>query len=147
MAALPVTATVTSRTEAERMGAVALFGEKYGERVRVVSIGDYSKELCGGTHVERTSDLGVLKIVSESSVASGVRRIEAVAGYHALRYIDEAESILSDVAQRLQVSPADVPAHVDRLAAQVKNLERELARLRDKIQRLRAASSRRRRLK
>lgn len=133
MAALPVTATVTSRTEAERMGAVALFGEKYGERVRVVSIGDYSKELCGGTHVERTSDLGVFKIVSESSVASGVRRIEAVAGYHALRYIDEAESILSDVAQRLQVSPADVPAHVDRLAAQVKNLERELARLRDKI--------------
>lgn len=133
MAALPVGATVTSRTEAERMGAMALFGEKYGEQVRVVSIGDYSRELCGGTHVERTSDLGVFKIVSESSVASGVRRIEAVAGYHALRHIDEAETLLADVAQKLQVAPAEVPTHVERLTVQVKNLERELARLRDKM--------------
>lgn len=133
MAALPVAATVTTRTEAERMGAMALFGEKYGEQVRVVSIGEYSRELCGGTHVERTSDLGVFKIISESSVASGVRRIEAVAGYHALRQIDEAEELLSDVAQRLQVSPSEVPTHVERLTVQVKNLERELARLRDKL--------------
>lgn len=124
---------VTARAEAERLGAMALFGEKYGDTVRMVSIGEYSRELCGGTHVKRTSDLGLFKIVSESSVASGVRRIEAVAGYHALSYIDEEEGVLSEVAQRLQVSPVQVPEQVERLTAQLKSLEREVSRLRDKL--------------
>lgn len=133
MAGLPVEACVTSRAEAERMGAMALFGEKYGESVRVVTIGDYSRELCGGTHVARTSDLGLFKIISESSVASGVRRIEAVAGYHALEFVEQEEALLLDLAQRLQVAPNQAPGHVERLTTQVKTLERELARLRDKM--------------
>jgi len=111
--------------DARRLGAKALFGEKYGERVRVVSIGDYSLELCGGTHVQRSGELGFFKIVSEGSVAAGVRRIEAVAGEAAWRHVAAQEALLRDVSHRLKTPPARIPEHVDGLLAQMRRLERE----------------------
>mgnify|MGYP003671460383 CR=1 FL=1 len=101
--------------EAIEQGAMALFGEKYGEEVRVVSMGNdhgrnFSTELCGGTHVRRTGDIGAFKIISEGAVAAGVRRIEAVTGQAALDYLAEQEGRLSAVAATLKVAPSDVPA-------------------------------------
>jgi len=90
------------------MGATALFGEKYGDVVRVVKIGDYSIELCGGTHLNVTSQAGFIKIVSESGVASGVRRIEALTGEAALKHFDEEEKLLRDIAQVLKTNPSTV---------------------------------------
>ncbi len=120
-------------------GALALFGEKYGDEVRVVSMGDdpisepdtfYSTELCGGTHVRRTGDIGVFKIVSESAVAAGVRRIEALTGQAARAYLVQQESLLRDAAAALKVQPADVPARVAALVEERRRLERELAEAR-----------------
>jgi len=116
-------------------GAMALFGEKYGDEVRVVSMGEagdqvYSVELCGGTHVHRTGDIGVFKIVSEGAVAAGVRRIEAVTGESALAYLDAQERLVRDAAAALKVAPADLPARVASLIEDRRRLERELADLR-----------------
>ena len=107
-------------------GAMALFGEKYGDRVRVVSIGDFSKELCGGTHVARTGDIGICKIVYEGSISAGVRRIEAITGEGALRRFQDAQAQLARVAGVLRASEADVVEHVEKLAAKEKLLEHEL---------------------
>ncbi len=124
-------------------GAMALFGEKYGEEVRVVGMGHdpmatekggiYSLELCGGTHVRRTGDIGLFKIVSEGAVSAGVRRIEAVTGEAALKLVEEAERRLQEVAAVLRVPAADVPARVAALLEDRRKLEREVAELRKKL--------------
>ncbi len=116
-------------------GAMALFGEKYGDEVRVVSMGEegdraYSVELCGGTHVRRSGDIGVFKIVAEGAVAAGVRRIEAVTGQSALAYLDAQERLVRDTAAVLKVAPADLPVRVASLVEDRRRLERELAELR-----------------
>ncbi|HET7300044.1 MAG TPA: DHHA1 domain-containing protein, partial [Oleiagrimonas sp.] len=112
--------------EAIAEGAMALFGEKYGDEVRVLKMGDFSTELCGGTHVGRTGDIGLLRIVSESGVASGVRRIEAVTGAVALEHIDEQERQLDEVGQLLSTSRDDVVGKLQQLLERQKKLEREL---------------------
>jgi alanyl-tRNA synthetase len=135
-----------SPDDAVEAGALALFGEKYGEEVRVVSMGVddagsdgapaahfFSTELCGGTHVRRTGDIGFFKIISESAVAAGVRRIEAVTGDGAYRYVVEREGMLTAAASALRVAPADVPGRVSALLDERRKLEREVSELRQKL--------------
>ena len=126
--------------EAIELGAMALFGEKYGDEVRVVSMGlpeasehAYSLELCGGTHVKRTGDIGMFKIVSEGAVSSGVRRIEALTGSDAANYMAARENVLSTVAADLKAAPEDVPARVKALVDERRRLEREVSDLRKKL--------------
>jgi len=119
--------------EALQSGATALFEEKYGERVRVVSLSDFSKELCGGTHVRRTGEIGLFKIVSESSAASGVRRIEALTGQAALEYVQETGRRLQQTADLVKDRPEAVPSRVEKLIAEHKTLEKEIERLKGKI--------------
>ena len=108
-------------------GAMALFGEKYGDKVRVLRLGDFSVELCGGTHVDRTGDIGVFKITHEGGVASGVRRIEAVTGKGAMDWIDANQQKLDDLAGMLRTTPEDAVAKVEQLLKQNKELEKKLA--------------------
>ncbi|HWU88779.1 MAG TPA: alanine--tRNA ligase [Kofleriaceae bacterium] len=119
--------------EARQRGAVAMFGEKYGERVRVVSIGRESIEFCGGTHVRRAGDIGLLKIVSEAGVAQGVRRIEAVTGAGALDYLRRLEDELARAGERLKAGPFEIAARVDKLLADQRALDRELDKLKQRI--------------
>ncbi len=118
--------------EAQQLGAMMLFGEKYGDEVRVLDIGS-SRELCGGTHVRRTGDIGLFSIVAEGGVAAGVRRVEAICGDRALDYMQGMESALGGVAGTLKVLPLDVPARVAAVLEQVRKLERELAALKGKL--------------
>ena len=118
--------------EALEFGALALFGEKYGERVRVLRLGEASTELCGGTHVSRTGDIGLFKIVSESGVSAGVRRIEAVTGQHALDFVEAQERALEEVARLLGGHPSDVADRLRALLDRQKRLERELESLKAK---------------
>ncbi len=133
----PVQTRLMAPDEAIEAGALALFGEKYGDEVRVLSMGGsdaaYSVELCGGTHVTRTGDIGLFKIVSESAVAAGVRRIEAVAGDAAVSYVGDQERYLRNAAARLKVKPQDIAARIDTLLEDRKRLERELAETRRKM--------------
>ncbi len=126
---LPVTTCETSMKEAEEMGAMALFGEKYGEQVRVVSCGDWSIELCGGTHVSNTGQIGVFKILSESGVASGVRRIEAVTGTGVLLRAMEAEDTLSQLAEIFKTNPAGILQKAASVAEELRTVKKELAEL------------------
>ncbi len=129
--------------DAVKHGALALFGEKYGDEVRVVSMGDavsgedaakpYSTELCGGTHVKRTGDIGLFKIVSEAAVGAGLRRIEALTGEAALAYLTHQEELLKQAADELKASPAELPQRVAQLLEERKKLERELADMRRKL--------------
>ncbi|MBO6946991.1 MAG: alanine--tRNA ligase [Rhodospirillales bacterium] len=134
-----VTTRLMDPEAAVEAGAMALFGEKYGEEVRVVSMGTdadsdfFSTELCGGTHVKRTGDIGVFKILSEAAVGSGVRRIEAVTGAGARAYFAETEKALQEAAKELKSQPADVPARVKSLLEERRKLERELADARKKL--------------
>lgn len=116
----------TDLDRARKEGATALFGEKYENRVRVITIGDYSKELCGGTHLNSTGEIGILKIVGEESVAAGLRRIEAVAGEAAYKRIKESEDALKAVAEMLKTQPSKLPGQIERLIGQIKELERRL---------------------
>jgi alanyl-tRNA synthetase len=118
--------------EALEFGALALFGEKYGERVRVLRLGEASTELCGGTHVSRTGDIGLFKIVSESGVSAGVRRIEAVTGQHALDFVEAQERALEEAARLLGGHPSDVADRLRALLDRQKRLERELESLKAK---------------
>ncbi|MFN3415408.1 MAG: alanine--tRNA ligase [Caldimonas sp.] len=118
--------------EAQKLGAVMLFGEKYGDQVRVLDIGT-SRELCGGTHVARTGDIGLFKIVAEGGVAAGVRRIEAVTGENALAYLQGLESTVTQLAGTLKATPAEVPQRVVQVLEQVRSLEKELASLKGKL--------------
>ncbi|MBL0148089.1 MAG: alanine--tRNA ligase [Ideonella sp.] len=125
-------AQVMALEDAQKSGAMMLFGEKYGETVRVQSIGS-SKELCGGTHVQRSGDIGLFKIVAEGGVAAGVRRVEAVTGDNALAYLQQLESAVSGLAGSLKATPAEVPARVAAVLDQVRALEKEVAALKGKL--------------
>ena len=129
----PVDTRVMPIDQAMASGAVALFGEKYGDQVRVVGMGDFSTELCGGTHVRRTGDIGLFKIVGESGVAAGVRRIEAVTGPGALDYVRDTEARLMRVAELLRGSREDVERKAEQLNARIRQLEKELDQLRGKL--------------
>ena len=118
--------------EAQKSGAMMLFGEKYGETVRVIDIGS-SRELCGGTHVRRTGDIGLFKVVSEGGVAAGVRRIEAVTGENALSYLQDLESTVQSVAATLKTPPVEVQGRLAQVMDQVKALEREIGALKGKL--------------
>ncbi len=132
LANTPTECRILPIAEAQKLGAMMLFGEKYGEQVRVLDIGS-SRELCGGTHVARTGDIGLFSIVAEGGVAAGVRRIEAVTGDNALRYMQEMEDALGGVAGTLRVLPKEAPARAAALLEQVRRLERELAALKGKL--------------
>jgi len=132
LANTPAQARVMSMDDAHKLGAVMLFGEKYGADVRVLDIGS-SRELCGGTHVQRTGDIGLFKIVSEGGVAAGVRRVEAVTGDNALAYLQRLESTVSQVAGTLKVAPSELQGRVGALLDQVRSLEKELAALKGKL--------------
>jgi alanyl-tRNA synthetase len=127
--AIPVRVDFLPYEEALRRGAMALFEEKYGDVVRVVSVGDYSRELCGGTHLRNTSEVGLFRILQETGVASGVRRIEAVAGWAAYRWACRQAELLQTTAQKLRAPSEEVPARVERLLQQLRDLERQLATL------------------
>jgi alanyl-tRNA synthetase len=117
---------------AQKTGAMMLFGEKYGETVRVLDIGS-SRELCGGTHVQRTGDIGLFTVVAEGGVAAGVRRIEAVTGMHALAYVQDMEATLGGVAGTLRVVPSEVPARVGALLEQLRETEKEMTALKGRL--------------
>jgi len=130
----PVETAVMNIDQAIATGAMALFDEKYGDTVRVVSVKDVSKELCGGTHTHASGDLGVFKILSEVGIAAGIRRIEAVAGRHAYRAFKREEQTLRDIAQLLKTADLDVAPRVEKLVAQVRGLEKELDQFKHKLQ-------------
>jgi alanyl-tRNA synthetase len=114
--------------EAKNIGAVALFGEKYGDVVRVVQIGDRSKEFCGGTHAGRSGDLGIVQIISEGSVSSGVRRIEAVAGLRAVSEVSKSKSVLSNLSEVLQANSSELLSRVVSTQDRLREQEKELSR-------------------
>ncbi|MDN5311361.1 MAG: alanyl-tRNA synthetase [Thermoanaerobacteraceae bacterium] len=126
---LPVKVDITTVQDAQKHGAIALFGEKYGEKVRMVSMGDYSIELCGGTHVKSTSEIGLFKIVSESSIGAGLRRIEAVTGKNLINYLDVTLQNLSDAAALLKTSPQELSQKINELIERLKDREREIESL------------------
>ncbi|UWF33187.1 alanine--tRNA ligase [Pediococcus acidilactici] len=131
---IPVTTVETDLETGKKMGAIALFDDKYGKKVRVVSVGDYSRELCGGTHVKNTNEIGLFKIVSESGVGAGVRRIEAVTSQAALEFLNGEEALLQKAAGLLKSAQMkDVPAKVEQLQAQVKDLNQTINQLEAKI--------------
>jgi alanyl-tRNA synthetase len=130
---LEVRAFVTSQAEALRMGAIALFGEKYGEQVRVVEVGDYARELCGGTHAGRSSQLGLVKILHEASIGSGVRRVEALVGLDAFRYLAREHLLVSRLAELFRVPPEQVGDRVEQTVAALRDAEKELEQLRAQL--------------
>ena len=132
-AALPVVTQVMGIEEAKKSGAMALFGEKYGEEVRVVSMGEFSKELCGGTHVANTSQITLFKIVSESGVAAGVRRIEALTGNNVIQYYRQMEENLHQLAKTLKTTPAELSDRAEHLLKEMKELQSENESLKSKL--------------
>ncbi|MCL6594182.1 MAG: alanine--tRNA ligase, partial [Alicyclobacillus sp.] len=135
----PVEIFETDLDQAKAMGAMALFGEKYGQRVRVVKAGDYSIELCGGCHVERTGVIGLFQIVSETGIGAGVRRIEAVTGRWAYAHVRAREALLQQVAQVLKAPAGEVLARAERTVEELRQLERELEAAKARLQRSLAA--------
>jgi alanyl-tRNA synthetase len=119
------------------MGAMALFGEKYGQKVRVVRIGDFSTELCGGTHLDATGQIGLFKLTTEGAVASGVRRVEAVTGSAALRHVGQTEAALREAADLLRIPPLELPRRLHKLLDDQRGLERQLAELEARLARSR----------
>jgi alanyl-tRNA synthetase len=130
---LPVAKHIMSIDQAMQVGAMALFGEKYGDEVRVVSMGEFSTELCGGTHVERSGDIGLFKVVSESGIAAGVRRIEAVSGMGALAFVAKEEDVLRAVCDLLKTGEDNLFGKVQQLIDQQKSLEKSLDQIKSKL--------------
>ncbi|MGY6277592.1 alanine--tRNA ligase [Methylomonas sp. MgM2] len=129
----PVAAEVMAKDEAMQAGAMALFGEKYGDEVRVLKIGDFSTELCGGTHVNRAGDIGLFKIIGETGVAAGVRRLEAVTGKAALEWVEQREKALQSIAGALKTSADKAADKVQQLLEKNRSLEKELEKLKAKL--------------
>ena len=121
---------VTDQAEAKRIGAIAMFGEKYGDEVRVVEIGDYSRELCGGTHVPRSSVIGMIKLLGERSIGSGVRRVEGLVGLDAFRYLAREHVLVSQLAEEFKAQPEELPERIGGVLDRLKHAERELDKLR-----------------
>ena len=128
---LAVTSEVMSQDEAKKLGAMALFGEKYGDRVRVVSVGDWARELCGGTHVHRSGQLGVIKLLSESSIGAGVRRVEALVGSDAYQFLAREHVLLNSLTQIIKGARVEeLPARINDLVIKMRDIEKELSTLR-----------------
>ncbi|MGH3302790.1 MAG: alanine--tRNA ligase [Streptosporangiaceae bacterium] len=127
---LEVRAFHTSLDEARGMGALALFGEKYGDQVRVVEVGEYSRELCGGTHVARSGNLGLIKILGESSIGSGVRRVEALVGIDAFRYLARESVLVSQLSDQLRARREELPERISGIVTRLREAERDLEQLR-----------------
>lgn len=130
---VPVATVEMDAEQAFKTGATALFEEKYGDRVRVVSLSDFSRELCGGTHTTRTGNIGLFKIISEYSVASGVRRIEATTGKAAIEFVQKNDRILQNIAKMVKDKPDNIPQRIEKLLLSQKSLEKELERLKAKF--------------
>ncbi|MGH3151451.1 MAG: alanine--tRNA ligase-related protein, partial [Streptosporangiaceae bacterium] len=127
---LDVRAFYTTQEEAREMGALALFGEKYGDRVRVVEVGDYSRELCGGTHVARSGQLGLVKVLGEASIGSGVRRIEALVGLDAFRFLARESVLVSQLSEQLKAPREQLPERISAVLTRLRDAERDLQKLR-----------------
>jgi alanyl-tRNA synthetase len=127
---LDVTAEVLPIAEAKKQGAIAEFGEKYGEQVRVVTIGDFSKELCGGTHVRNTAQLGLVKLLGESSIGSGVRRVEALVGVDAYRFLAREHTVVSQLTDLVKGRPEELPDKISGMLAKLKDAEKEIEKFR-----------------
>ncbi|MGA1279409.1 MAG: DHHA1 domain-containing protein, partial [Candidatus Nanopelagicaceae bacterium] len=128
---LPVTAAEMSQEEARGIGAMALFGEKYGDRVRVVSVGDWARELCGGTHVAASGELGLVKILSESSIGSGVRRVEALVGVDAFSFMAREHILLNQIKEIVKVTRSEeLPERIESVIAALREAERSLSAMR-----------------
>ncbi|MEY4151793.1 MAG: hypothetical protein RJB28_860, partial [Actinomycetota bacterium] len=128
---LEVSAEEMSQAQAREIGAMALFGEKYGDRVRVVSVGEWARELCGGTHVSRSGQLGVVKILSESSIGAGVRRVEALVGVDAYRFLAREHLLLNSLTELIKGSRTEeLPERISDLISRMKDLEKEIATVR-----------------
>ncbi len=130
---LKVETKISTFDEAKEIGAIALFGEKYGEEVRVVKIGEFSLELCGGTHLNSTSGVGLFKILNEEGIGSGLRRIEAVTGDKALKYIKEKENIIKEVSDKLQTIPSEIPVKINQIIDDVNNMKKKIKIIRNKL--------------
>ncbi|HYK30990.1 MAG TPA: alanine--tRNA ligase [Streptosporangiaceae bacterium] len=126
---MDVRAFYTTIGEARSMGALALFGEKYGDQVRVVEVGDYSRELCGGTHVARSGQLGLVKILGESSIGSGVRRVEALVGMDAFRYLARESVLVSQLSEQLKTPKGELSDRIAGIVTKLRDAERELSRM------------------
>jgi len=127
---LDVRAFYTSQEEAREMGALALFGEKYGDQVRVVEVGEYSRELCGGTHVARSGQLGLIKVLGEASIGSGMRRIEALVGMDAFRFLARESALVSQLSEQFKTPRDQLPERISSVVTRLRDAERELQRLR-----------------
>jgi alanyl-tRNA synthetase len=125
-----VRADVLTLDEARKQGAIAFFGEKYGEKVRVITIGDYSKELCGGTHVHRSGEIGVVKLLSEASIGAGVRRVEALVGLDAFRFLAREHVLVGQLAEQFKVRPEELPERIGQTVERLRTAEKELEKLR-----------------
>ena len=130
LADLGVHAEIMSQDEAVRSGAMALFGEKYGDQVRVISVGDWARELCGGTHAERSGHLGVIKLLGESSIGSGVRRVEALVGADAYRFLAREHVLVAQLSEALKARPEELPERVNDIVERLRAAEKALEQTR-----------------
>ncbi len=130
---IEVETEISNFDKAKEMGAIALFGEKYGEQVRLVKIGEFSLELCGGTHLNSTSSIGLFKIFNEEGIGSGLRRIEAVTGERALKYIKEKENIINEISDKLQTIPSEIPQKINQIIDNANNMKKKIKIIRNKL--------------
>jgi alanyl-tRNA synthetase len=130
LADLAVHAEVMTQADAVKSGAMALFGEKYGDEVRVISVGDWARELCGGTHAERSGNLGVIKLLGESSIGSGVRRVEALVGGDAYRFLAREHVLVAQLSEALKVRPEQLPERVNDIVEKLRAAEKEIEKVR-----------------
>lgn len=133
MEVMEVKTDVMTIDEAKAKGAMALFDDKYSEEVRVVSVGDFSKELCGGTHVRNSGEIGLFKIVSENGVAAGIRRIEAVTGFNAMKYIEEKNNLIKEIATTLKCSQKEVISKLNGIVTEIREKEKDIILLKNKL--------------